>query len=324
MEGNVATAEQCKEFVKNVKDLEISCYEQNLLINKLTARLNQARQRLSSISNEKIEPVGNPPVKKEASLSGIFLSGICGAIFGGLLGFIWRIIRVIFTSLKLSDPFMPSVCWGAVIFFWIAIILDLFTYLSDKSPDAITKYQEARTEYEKKVKKHEQKLAVHNENISKQQAQISLLENSLIQCKAKYSETQKLLAKYYSLNYIYPKYQGIVPICTIYEYLESGRCDSLAGAAGAYNLYETELRMNIIIGKLDNIINRLDDIAENQRLLASEIRNCHSQLVTLLNSVDSSVQSIQESAALTEYHSRITSANTDYLVWMDFFRNSVL
>lgn len=156
------------------------------------------------------------------------------------------------------------------------------------------------------------------------QAQISLLENSITQCKAKYSETQKLLAKYYSLNYIYPKYQGIVPICTIYEYLESGRCDSLAGAAGAYNLYETELRMNIIIGKLDNIINRLDDIAENQRLLASEIRNCHSQLVTLLNSVDSSVQGIQESAALTEYHSRITSANTDYLVWMDFFRNSVL
>lgn len=131
MEENVLTAEQCKEFVKKVKDLEISCYEQNLLINKLTARLNQARQRLSSISNEKIEPVGNS--SQEFGLLSIIILGILGALIGGLLGFIWRMIRVIFTSVKLSDPIMPSVYWGAVIFFSITVILSICTYFSEKN-----------------------------------------------------------------------------------------------------------------------------------------------------------------------------------------------
>ena len=36
-------------------------------------------------------------------------------------------------------------------------------------------------------------------------------------------------------------------MCTMYEYFVTGRCDKLSGADGAYNLYETEVRQNIII-----------------------------------------------------------------------------
>lgn len=68
----------------------------------------------------------------------------------------------------------------------------------------------------------------------------------------------------YSYNIIYPKYQNFAAISQICEYFESGRCSELEGPSGAYNLYESELRQNIIIDKLDTIISQLDRIERNQ------------------------------------------------------------
>ena len=36
---------------------------------------------------------------------------------------------------------------------------------------------------------------------------------------------------------------------------------------GAYNLYEQELRQNLIINKLDFVIDRLDTVIDNQHML---------------------------------------------------------
>lgn len=77
-------------------------------------------------------------------------------------------------------------------------------------------------------------------------------------------DVEKTLKQYYALDIIYPKYRNLVAISTFIEYLESGRCKSLYGYTGCYNLYEQELKQNIIIGKLEQILLQLDQIKKMQ------------------------------------------------------------
>ena len=67
----------------------------------------------------------------------------------------------------------------------------------------------------------------------------------------------------YNTGIIWEKYQNLVAVSTMYEYIASGRCDRLDGPYGAYNLYESELRQNIIIGQLSKIETHLEQIKEN-------------------------------------------------------------
>lgn len=117
------------------------------------------------------------------------------------------------------------------------------------------------------------------------------------------------MQQYYSLGYIYPSYRGIVPICTIYQYFDSGRCSRLDGHEGAYNLYESELRMDLILSKLD-------DISRNQMVLAQEIRRSDAKL----NEISRSLNSIEKNTTVSRYLNGITAVNTSYLAWVNYIR----
>ncbi|MBR4711255.1 MAG: hypothetical protein IKP10_04430 [Clostridia bacterium] len=80
------------------------------------------------------------------------------------------------------------------------------------------------------------------------------------------------MTDYYAKDVIYPKYRALPALTSIYEYLSSGRCSTLTGADGAYNLYETETRQNIIIGQLSAVIENLEQIRTNQYVLYQEMR----------------------------------------------------
>lgn len=85
------------------------------------------------------------------------------------------------------------------------------------------------------------------------------------------SSLEKALQALYDENVVYPKYRNMVAMTTINEYLMSGRCSELEGPNGAYNLYEMELRQNIIINQLSNIVNNLEQIRNSQFLLYREL-----------------------------------------------------
>ncbi len=93
------------------------------------------------------------------------------------------------------------------------------------------------------------------------------------------------LENLYDVNIIYPKYRNLVAVTTIYEYLASGRCDTLEGADGAYNLYEMELRQNIIIGQLSSVLDSLEQIKNNQFTLYNEIEESNRKSAELLSDI---------------------------------------
>lgn len=101
--------------------------------------------------------------------------------------------------------------------------------------------------------------------------------------KAEIKQCVKARSALYSVGIVYPKYQSYIPISTICEYFESGRCDNLEGANGAYNLFEEEVRSNEIICQLVNINNSLEQIKANQFLLYTELVQINDNLKSIQN-----------------------------------------
>ena len=117
------------------------------------------------------------------------------------------------------------------------------------------------------------------------------------------SSLQSTLQEYYDMNVIFPKYRNFIAIATINEYLMSGRCYELEGPNGAYNLYEMELRQNIVINQLSSIINNLEQIKNNQFSLYQELARANSTVSNILHEV----RGVKENTRLTAYFTGVTA-----------------
>ncbi|MCR4874448.1 MAG: hypothetical protein K5923_01730 [Clostridia bacterium] len=119
--------------------------------------------------------------------------------------------------------------------------------------------------------------------------------------------------KFMELNFVYSTYQDIVPICQFIQYLESGRCETLEGPNGCYNLYESELRQNIIINKLSNIENALEDIKRNQMVMIKTLKAIDvttNSIFKVANDVYSEVKDINDNTRAIAACSAISAANS--------------
>lgn len=174
-----------------------------------------------------------------------------------------------------------------------------------------------------------------NQSIKKHQAQLKVVNRQKIQLLKKElevinnnrSKTREVLQRYYSLNVIYPKYRNFVAISSFYEYLVSGRCDGLEGHEGAYNIYETEMRLDKIIVQLDEVIERLNEIKQNQHMLYWAINENKKQTEYLIREVHRSVDAlhrIEENTAVSAYNTHILAQNTEFLRWVTALRNGKL
>ena len=319
MSGQTLNLSQCKEYLKNIKDLEISCYQQERLLQELRKQPSIAKNRITELENQlRAEKAPVEPTSVSSSIItnvvlNIFVP-IIGAIVGIVIAIIVRILLAIFSSeIELfSSPWLPYIFWGAVIGYAVFFLLYLIIFTSNAKKDAVLE-QKA---YPEKMNLFREKQKELSEQIERKKKEIDIIIPQEITASVEtYRQTKELLQKYYSMGFVYPKYRGLVPVFTLYEYLESGRCFSLLGHEGAYNLYENELRMNTIIGKLDDIIDRLDDISAGQRLLAQEIRRSNEQL----NRISMTLDNIENNTALTQYYSSVTASNTTFMSWIAAF-----
>lgn len=314
------TLAECKEYIGKIKTLEMTCYQLEKLQYALAQKVREAEitsQKLSSIKPEKRPEKSGFLFNFLSSLFCAILAALFGGVSGLVIGFIrWACSGDGFLenfSAGVDAPLKPYLTSTAL---FLAGLLGIATF-------ALFYYVgvSADKNLPKSVAQYEQKEAERIEKIHRSQSHVLDIRAKLQKCETEYRQTKELLNKYYSLNFIYPKYRGIVPICMIYEYLESGRCFSLLGHEGAYNLYENELRMNLIIEKLDDIIYRLDDISANQRVLANEIKRSNAKIDNICRSLNN----IEQNTALTQYYSSISATNTSYLAWLAYLdQKSVL
>ena len=126
-------------------------------------------------------------------------------------------------------------------------------------------------------------------------------------------DTRKNLDALYGADWLYPKYRTLPAVTTICEYFLSGRCSELTGPDGAYNLYKAELRQDVIIGKLEDIADKLDQIQKNQYLLYTELQKANQIAMAISKNVTSiltSAEKIAWNTGATAYHAGQISKDT--------------
>lgn len=189
----------------------------------------------------------------------------------------------------------------------------------------------AAEEAEKEAKqKAEQSLKDAEQTIEKKKKELQIVEQTLQEESREQNEVvsdniwdadvrqaEELLKKcvqakvqYENTNIVFAKYRDIVAYSSFYEYLDSGRCDSLSGRDGAYNLYESEIRQNMVISKLSDVVDSLDDIKQNQFVIYKQLSSMNNSLNKLndsMNDAVSSLHSINSNTAQTAYNTEVTA-----------------
>lgn len=317
-----------REYVKRVYELEKNCYTQKNFIHLLENKLLHLQQS-KLISQIDIKSIQKP--KREligACFGGIVLGAIISIIslivlwFSGILP-----IFVLPTLLKIGESLGYDTNKHIIL-----VLLDIgrdFAIIGMVLGGLLSVLKEERSfrnkmnEYNQKVQQsidYNRETEISNKlALSQLSRKCDILNKNISEAKVNYIQTSRVLNDYYNIGIIFPKYRGLVPITMFFEYLSSGRCSQLEGHEGAYNIYEQELRMNLILNKLDDIIVRLDQIQENQYMLANAIKESNKtaqKIYSVVSNCADQLQDISSNTEATMYFSQVSAMNTTYMAWL--------
>lgn len=280
------------KYIESVYKLESSLYEQNKLYWNID-------NKIKYLQNYRYKPM----IAKEEASSGKDEFAVVGG--AGIIGFMIGLVIALFAGIA-------WILWGTLFGVLAGVLLN-----SDSDSDRVAKNKE--------IDKKNEQIAIINENDKKIVKQkIDVLRREMNHLDNLYSQTQAVLEKYYNCNIIFPKYRNIVAISSFYEYLCSGRCSELEGHEGAYNIFENEIRQNIIISKLDDIIERLDSIRDNQFMLYSAIQEGNKrtkQLTDVVYRATDQLEDISKNTMMCAYNTQITAQNTTFVKWLEIMRS---
>lgn len=304
------TATQLKEYVKNAYDIESSIFQQEQLLEKLQTEKRQLPAPAS-------KPVYSPQKEKTGT------AFICMIIGSAIILFAVYVLTVLFSGgLTFAGWVVGAfVCFGA---FYLGIMVFLAgsaCISSDKELSASKK-----TAYDSQLS------AYNTYQNSRPLARTLDVEIDALQKKL--SQSRAVMSNIYSYNVIYPKYRNLIAVSSFYDYLMSGRCDTLEGHEGAYNIFETESRLDKIITQLDSVIAHLEQIQRNQYMLYNAIQDSNRQTQQLYLAVERSAQelarsnqlaaesnaqlgSIRRCAELTAYEAERTRKEIEVQHWLE-------
>lgn len=284
-----------KEYLRDVLELEKTLYTLNTAIGYLKKR--EKRLGIAANIEKPNQNLGADGIEMGAYRAVIV--GGCGILFGLFVGFVEE------------GPF------GFVYKeFWICVLIStvLFTIIG-----FIFGFIEGKCSYGDKKKAYEIEVARYNEIVRRDNLRVNndlkkkkKIRAQILSLDNKRGEISIVLSKMYGLNVLYPKYRNLVAVATIYEYFDAGRCSTLQGHEGAYNIYETELRLNRIIAKLDDILRSLEEIKVNQYEIYKAVKEgnrianaIYQQNVRIIENTDRMVENTEISA----YYNKISAMN---------------
>lgn len=180
-----------------------------------------------------------------------------------------------------------------------------------KKQQRIAEAARASEEVRVKLEEAQAKLATAKEDFAVKQKELmqiptaeskvdEILKGEIAQIKKLLKKAYEARNKLYAVGVIFPKYRNVTALTSFYEYLMAGRCTKLEGMDGAYNLYESEVRANRVIERLDTVIDSLERIKANQYMMYSAMCSIKGELKQLndtMNSALTAIYSIENSAS---------------------------
>jgi len=298
------TTEQIKTYLKAIVEVESSIYIQEDTRDELVHYRNSL-----CIKNSYSDP--SRPTIYDTSIASIFDGEEIFYLIGTIVTIIVSIL--LFSSCNFGGK--GFVCFLIICFIAIAYGHHIYEKVEDirasklRYQDELRRVAQMRANDEKRMQ---------SERITKQHldAEIELLQTRL-------GKTRALLNKLYSLNIIFAKYHNFVAVCSFYEYFLSGRCSKLEGHEGAYNIYETEIRLDMILTKLDDVIAHLSKIEQNQYTLYDAIckgNDSIKQLVSQTKSIASSASYSAKQSAIAAENSRWAAQELETLRMIETYK----
>lgn len=164
-------------------------------------------------------------------------------------------------------------------------------------------------------KRNTEKAQAYETAIKAYEAEGAALEEWIAEEKEKsreYWNDYQLFQKAFqhATDFIYPNYRDFVCVSQFVQYVESGRCETFDGPYGCYNLFEQEMRMNIIINKLETIIERLDQLVISQRETVMALRSIETVAKKIENNTGKiAVYTALQTLATEELSKQISDLN---------------
>lgn len=249
-----------REYLSIVTDLEKEKYLQERCIEEMTEQAN-------SISPEYPQEIKEPQSRK-----GIVALALALSIFCSIPIVLITILVFIFGDARLALFLIIS----DLIAFIVFIVLMLFTKAKDAKLER--EYTRAMQSYHADCKNRDLEISNINADVRRRKA---IILKQIEYMESVHKQTCDVLQSAYDKNIIFPKYRNLPMVCSIYEYITSGRCETLEGHEGAYNILEMEVRMDRIILRLDLVIEKLSAIQSSQYMLYSAIKESQNMLAEL-------------------------------------------
>lgn len=311
-----------KKYLENVLSLEMTCFEMNGYLNNLRQMLYQAEHPSFYAMDVENKPVGEERIK---GIGRGILYGLIAAVVVGIVG--WIMLLVLEVILDIFSIFSESnfIHWfassGGNGMMKIEIALIIIAFLAPLIIMIMAGQSEAKENFKSNgaAKKLNEQHQMENQVIQEQaHRKAELLREEIDRAERLLHKTEDTLQTYYGTGIIYKKYWGLVPVAMFNEYFDSGRCMTLPEA---YDRYEQEIRLDLILTKLDDIIVRLDRIEGNQYMLAEEIRSANRSIQNLTSIANVQLQKqreITDNQEIGNYYAQIAARNTSYLAWVQF------
>lgn len=289
------TAAEIKEYLCMVVELEKEVYTQNRVIASLAYKLSALpgyRQYTKPVYNK--VTLSHYDVGTADMVAFMCLPGAALLFFIGALLYEFR------------DFFWEMGCLAGIVG-----LIAFFIVKMSQADARLSAEKEAKKNYDAALKAYN--LAVEQEKlrVRRELPRKTLLQKQLKEMKDANQKTKATLEKLYEKNIIHKNYRGLIPVCSLYGYFDTGVCTQLEGHEGAYNKYDTESRLDQIIVKIDQVIKHLEEIKEIQWMLydAVEESNCKvGQLINNCEHLSNQLNGIQAQGA--ELNARVERLQT--------------
>lgn len=316
--GVLVTTEQLKEYLGIVVDMEKDIFLKEQLIHQYQIEIDMLGIEKEFCRPKQPVKIVTPhePKPPEAPTWTVFRNairgfGICVGIYVGM-GLLEVIFGAGFTAI-LEWAFGGSIMGGlvAVVVFVLSLISNIisrskyrkkmvkyydgpYKVYQEECQKIIAKNQDREKIYQEQLAQYEKELENDKKRLVQEEIRKVALDAEIKQVQAQRISSKEILGRFYSQNIVFPKYRNMVMVCSLYEYICAGRCNSLEGHEGAYNILETEIRLERIVTQLDKVISMLDGIHQTQYVIYTAIQEANRKLGTLKGEMNQMVMQFQQ------------------------------
>lgn len=299
------------DHLKTIIDLESMLYVNQKLCDKMASKIDQERN--SKPTSPAYGNKNSINVPSDGSSSVILGTGVFSIIMG--------VVFVIYFFANIADFALGDGGSGFFLFFLMIVLFGVGYWLVKLELGSRQEYKNNLEQYHRQLEnidqnnqklkeQYEKALREYNAEDNIRQSHIDEY-NDMLALSCRIADT---LEKEYSKGIVFPKYHSIVAITMFYEYLVTGRCETLDGINGCYNLYESEVRQNLIISNLSALNGSIDDLRDRQYVLYSNLSSANLRIEAL-------GKDILNKAAITAYYSEVSAkiaAETMFLIGTSF------